>query len=42
MDVRHLAVVNRDFIALSPKVVVVISEDQLAASARSTSFLSMT
>jgi len=31
-DGRHLAVVNRDFIALSPKVVVVIGEDQLAVT----------
>jgi hypothetical protein len=29
-DGRRLAVPHRDFIALSPKVVVVIGEDQLA------------
>lgn len=31
-DGRRLAVPHRDFIALSPKVVVVIGEDQLAVT----------
>jgi hypothetical protein len=31
-DGRRLAVPHRDFIALSPKVVVVVGEDELAVS----------
>jgi hypothetical protein len=31
-DGRRLAVLHRDFIAVSPKVVVVIGDDQLAVS----------